>query len=167
MKEKILILLGSDSDFPVLKKGIEFLKKISLPFLIEVSSAHRTPDRTRNLIKEFEKNGGQIIIAIAGGAAHLPGVVASHTILPVLGIPAPSSLSGLDSLLSIAQMPGGIPVATFSIGEAGALNAVIFAAQILALSDAELQKAITRYRQEWEEIVVEKNKKLQLKIAEE
>ncbi len=119
MNAKIAYLLGSDSDFPQVEKGIALLRRLQVPLRIEVSSAHRTPERTLQLVREFEAQGVEVIIAAAGGAAHLPGVVASHTVLPVLGVPMTSPLSGLDSLLAIVQMPAGVPVATFGIGAAG------------------------------------------------
>jgi 5-(carboxyamino)imidazole ribonucleotide mutase len=122
MNEKIGIILGSDSDYPYMEKGINILKKFQISFKIEVSSAHRTPERTIELVMEFEKQGVQIIIAAAGGAAHLPGVIASHTLLPVLGVPIHSQLSGVDSLYSIVQMPSGVPVAAFSIGSSGGVK---------------------------------------------
>jgi phosphoribosylaminoimidazole carboxylase PurE protein len=164
---QIGIILGSDSDLPYMEKGIQTLKGFKIPFEIEVSSAHRTPNRTIELVKDFEKKGIQVIIAAAGGAAHLPGVIASHTLLPVLGVPITSALSGLDSLYSIVQMPGGIPVAAFSIGSSGGVNSVLFALEILALQDNELKKKLVEYREKQKMSVLEKSKRLKEKIKKE
>lgn len=164
MNEKIGIILGSDSDYPYMEKGINILKKFQIPFKIEVSSAHRTPERTIELVMEFEKQGVQIIIAAAGGAAHLPGVIASHTLLPVLGVPIHSQLSGVDSLYSIVQMPSGVPVAAFSIGSSGGVNSVLFAMEILALKDNEIKEKLVEYRKEQKLDVIKKSEKLKDKI---
>jgi phosphoribosylaminoimidazole carboxylase PurE protein len=164
MTIKIGILLGSDSDFPVLEKGVALLKEFNIPFSIEVSSAHRTPQRTVDLIRQFEQQKVQVIIAAAGGAAHLPGVIAAHTLIPVLGIPVNSALSGVDSLYSIVQMPGGIPVATFGIGNSGGLNAVLFACQMLATTDEKIRQHLETFRQQQEQAVIEKSGKLKNKI---
>lgn len=165
MSKKIGIILGSDSDLPYMEKGIQTLKDFGVPFEIEVSSAHRTPHRTIELIKDFENKGIQVIIAAAGGAAHLPGVIASHTVLPVLGVPINSALSGLDSLYSIVQMPGGIPVAAFSIGNSGGVNSVLFAIEILALNDPEMKMKMTDFREKQKETVLEKSKRLKEKVG--
>ncbi|HLP62426.1 MAG TPA: 5-(carboxyamino)imidazole ribonucleotide mutase [Candidatus Deferrimicrobium sp.] len=162
--KKIGIILGSDSDFPHIEKGVLLLKEFGIPFEIEVSSAHRTPERTVEVIKNFEAQGIRVIIAAAGGAAHLPGVIAAHTLLPVLGVPIPSDLSGLDSLYSIVQMPGGIPVAAFGIGSAGGLNSVLFAIEILALDDADLRKKMIEFREKQKKGVLEKSMRLKDKI---
>lgn len=162
--KKVGIILGSDSDFADIEKGITLLKKFAIPFEIEVSSAHRTPERTIEVVKNFESQGIRVIIAAAGGAAHLPGVIAAHTILPVLGVPITSNLSGLDSLYSIVQMPGGIPVATFGIGSAGGLNAVLFAIEILALDSIELRKKLFEFREEQKTEVQKKSDRLREKI---
>lgn len=163
-QKRIGIILGSDSDLPYMESGIQLIKDFKIPFEIEVSSAHRTPHRTVELIKDFEKKGIQVIIAAAGGAAHLPGVIASHTLLPVLGVPITSALSGIDSLYSIVQMPGGIPVAAFSIGNSGGLNSVLFAVEILALNDPELKKTLENYREKQKMGVLEKSRRLKEKI---
>jgi phosphoribosylaminoimidazole carboxylase PurE protein len=163
-KKQIGIILGSDSDLPYVEKGIALLKEFGVPFDIEVSSAHRTPQRTLELVKHFEKCGVQVIIAAAGGEAHLPGVIASHTLLPVLGVPITSSLSGVDSLYSIVQMPGGIPVAAFSIGNAGGVNSVLFALEILALNDDKIKKALVDFREKQKAGVLEKSKRLKEKL---
>ncbi len=164
---QIGIILGSDSDLPYMEKGIQTLKELKIPFEIEVSSAHRTPHRTIELVKDFEKRGIQVIIAAAGGAAHLPGVIASHTLLPVLGVPITSTLSGLDSLYSIVQMPSGIPVAAFSIGSSGGVNSVLFALEILGLQDNELKKKLEEYRENQKQSVLEKSNRLKEKIKKE
>jgi 5-(carboxyamino)imidazole ribonucleotide mutase len=161
---KIGIILGSDSDLPYMEKGIQLLKDFNIPFEIEVSSAHRTPERTLDLIHDFEARDAKVIIAAAGGAAHLPGVIASHTLLPVLGVPINSALSGVDSLYSIVQMPSGIPVAAFSIGSSGGVNSVLFAVEILATTDATLKNALTDFREKQRNSVMEKSERLKEKI---
>ncbi len=146
---KILMVMGSRSDQPVMSKGTEILKKFKIPYQVEIASAHRNPEKTRSLAKLAETKGIRVIIAGAGMAAHLPGVIASYTNLPVIGVPLnASSLSGMDSLFSIVQMPFGVPVATVSIGEVGAKNAAILAVQILALSDQRLKKKLERFKEE-------------------
>jgi len=147
MKPKVLIVMGSDSDLPVMEETAGILKEFGLPYLMTVASAHRTPEKTLRIVKDAEKKGVEVIIAGAGMAAHLPGVIASHTILPVIGIPLDASpLKGMDALLSIVQMPPGIPVATVAIGKAGAKNAAILAVQILALKDSALSKKLIEHR---------------------
>ena len=148
-KSKILvgIIMGSQSDWPTMKAAADMLTALGVGFETRIVSAHRTPDRMAAYARDAMGRGLQVIIAGAGGAAHLPGMVASMTTLPVLGVPVQSrALKGLDSLLSIAQMPGGVPVATFAIGEAGAKNAGLHAAAILALNDASLAKRLTGWR---------------------
>lgn len=141
------IIMGSQSDWATLKVAADILGQLKVAHEARVVSAHRTPDRMTRYAKEADDRGIQVIIAGAGGAAHLPGMVASMTTLPVLGVPVESrALKGLDSLLSIAQMPGGIPVATFAIGEAGAKNAALQAAAILALHDGGLDKRLKAWR---------------------
>ncbi len=145
----VLILLGSKSDIDTVSVCGDILSKFGVPFKQEISSAHRQPERTISLIKEAESGGVKVIIAAAGMAAHLPGVVASHTTLPVIGVPlAGSALSGKDSLYSIVQMPAGIPVACMSIGSHGAKNAALLAVEILALSDNALKDKLKAYRKE-------------------
>jgi len=160
MSAKVAFMLGSDSDFPAVEKGIALLRKLQVSVTVEISSAHRTPERTLDLVRGFERDGVQVIIAAAGGAAHLPGVVAAHTVLPVLGVPMASPLSGLDSLLAMVQMPAGVPVAVFGIGEGGAVNAALFAAALLATSDPDLKEKLRGYRDEQREKVLEKSRKL-------
>jgi phosphoribosylaminoimidazole carboxylase PurE protein len=146
---KVLILMGSKKDQATMLRCAKSLEEFKIPYQVEVSSAHRNPEKTKKLAQDAEKQGVKVIIAGAGMAAHLPGVLASHTNLPVIGVPlSASSLSGLDSLFSIVQMPSGIPVATMAIGEPGAKNAAIFAAQILALSDDKIRNRLDRFRKE-------------------
>ncbi len=137
MKPKVLIIMGSDSDLPIMEEAEKVLKKFKIPYDTTVASAHRSPKRTVKLTTEAEKKGIEVIIAGAGSAAHLAGVIAAHTILPVIGVPIDSSpLKGIDALFSTVQMPPGIPVATMAIGKAGAKNAAILAAQILRAKKA-------------------------------
>lgn len=146
-KPLVAIIMGSDSDWPIMKAAAQMLADFGIAYSAEVVSAHRTPDLMFSFAETAVSKGYQVIIAGAGGAAHLPGMVAAKTILPVLGVPVPSKhLQGQDSLLSIVQMPKGIPVATFAIGEAGAANAGLFAASILALNNAELAQKLTEFR---------------------
>jgi phosphoribosylaminoimidazole carboxylase PurE protein len=161
MKPKVLIIMGSDSDLPVMEETAKMLEWFGIPFDITVASAHRTPERTARLVKEAEKKGVDVLIAGAGMAAHLPGVVASHTVLPVIGVPIEASpLKGMDALLSIVQMPPGIPVATVAVGKAGARNAAILAAQILARKDAKLAKKLVSHREEMSKEVLEKAERI-------
>src|SRR3989338_6472953 len=149
MKPTVAILMGSDSDTPLLKPCGEVLRELGIPFVAKVLSAHRTPDETVKFVKAAKKKGIKVIIAAAGGAAHLAGVAAANTSLPVIGIPVEtSSFKGIDSLLSTVQMPAGTPVATVAVGSAGVKNAAFLAARILALQDTRLEKAIEKYRDE-------------------
>ncbi len=146
---QVAIFMGSKSDLPLMQEAAEVLKKFGVSYDMTVTSAHRTPDRTEKLIKAFEENGGEVFIAGAGSAAHLAGVIAARTILPVIGVPIDSSpLQGWDALLATVQMPGGIPVASMAVGKAGAKNAGIFAAQIIARKDPELVKRLTAYKED-------------------
>ena len=143
----VAIIMGSDSDWPIMKAAAQMLADFDIPYTADVVSAHRTPDLMFSFAETAAQKGYQVIIAGAGGAAHLPGMVAAKTTLPVLGVPVPSKhLQGQDSLLSIVQMPKGIPVATFAIGEAGAANAGLFAASILANHDAALASKLAEFR---------------------
>jgi len=146
-KKNILvsIIMGSQSDWEFVKPASKILKEFSIPHECKIISAHRTPDRHKNFSNDTKKRGIKVILAAAGGAAHLAGVTAALTTLPVLGIPMNSKLSGLDSLLSTVQMPGGVPVATFAIGNAGAKNAALFAIRILALEDINIAKKLDKY----------------------
>ncbi len=152
----VAIIMGSRSDWPVMQGAANMLAALDIAFEAKVISAHRTPDRLVQFAKGAAAAGFKVIIAGAGGAAHLPGMAASMTPLPVLGVPVPSkALSGLDSLLSIVQMPAGIPVATLAIGEAGAKNAGLLAAQILSLSDPALAARFAAHRQAQTDSVAE------------
>ena len=147
MKPTVAILMGSDSDAPALKPCGEILKKLGIPFVAKVLSAHRTPDEAVAFVKAAKKNGFKVIIAAAGGAAHLAGVAAANTLLPVIGIPIEtSSFKGIDSLLSTIQMPAGTPVATVAVGSGGVKNAAFLAARILALQDSKVEKALEKYK---------------------
>ena len=150
------IIMGSQSDWPTLKVAAEILDKLGIAYETRIVSAHRTPDRLYSYAKSAAERGLKAIVAGAGGAAHLPGMTASMTSLPVLGVPIESkALKGMDSLLSIVQMPGGVPVATFAIGEAGAKNAALHAAAILALSDSALAKRLENWRKQQTDAVAE------------
>jgi len=162
----VLLLMGSDSDLPLMQPAIDMLKKFQISFEATVSSAHRTPERTFNLVKEAEANGTKVYICAAGGAAHLAGVVASKTVRPVIGVPLDSSpLDGMDALLSTAQMPPGIPVATVSIGKWGAANAAILAAQIIGIADERVDQVMRDYKVEMAEKVEEKANRLREKLS--
>lgn len=144
---KVAIIMGSDSDWPTMKLAAQMLADFGIPYEAQVVSAHRTPDLMFTFAEQAAARGIQVIIAGAGGAAHLPGMVAAKTTLPVLGVPVASKhLQGQDSLLSIVQMPKGVPVATFAIGEAGAANAGLFAAQIIATHDQALAEKLKQFR---------------------
>ena len=154
--KKTAIILGSDSDLPIAEKSIEVLRKLSLPFTVHVISAHRTPEQARNFAASAKNHGYGVIIAIAGKAAHLAGVLAAHTRIPVIGVPVKSSdLGGLDALLSTVQMPSGVPVACVAID--GGANAAWLAARILALSDEELSERLEKEAQSMTESVERKN----------
>jgi len=148
--------MGSNSDWPVMEVAAQFLDRMNIPYEAEVVSAHRTPDRMFDYAQTARERGLACIIAGAGGAAHLPGMLAAKTTVPILGVPVPSRyLKGMDSLLSIVQMPKGIPVATFAIGEAGAANAALFAAAMLAESDNALAQRLDDFRDEQHQAVLE------------
>ncbi|WNP33644.1 5-(carboxyamino)imidazole ribonucleotide mutase [Enterobacter kobei] len=145
---RIAIVMGSKSDWATMQFATEILDLLHVPYHVEVVSAHRTPDKLFSFAESAEQNGFQVIIAGAGGAAHLPGMIAAKTLVPVLGVPVQSAaLSGVDSLYSIVQMPRGIPVGTLAIGKAGAANAALLAAQILATYDRELHQRLVEWRQ--------------------
>jgi len=155
------IVMGSDSDLPVMQGCLDFLKKMDIPYEITVASAHRSPARAMEYASNAKGRGLKIIIAAAGMAAHLAGVLAAHTILPVIGVPVDSSsLNGLDALLSTVQMRPGVPVATMGIGKAGAKNGAILAAQILALADEKLAGRLVSFKEEMAREVEEKAQRL-------
>ena len=165
MSKKVAVIMGSDSDFPVVSPAIKRLKNFGIPVEVRVMSAHRTPDAAAEFSKNAKAEGFGVIIAAAGKAAHLGGVLAAHTTLPIIGIPVKSStLDGLDALLATVQMPAGIPVATVAID--GADNAAILAAQMLALSDEKLAEQLQQMKVDMEEGVAKKNEALQAKVAE-
>lgn len=147
-RPKVVVCMGSQSDWETMQEAASSLESLGVPHEVRIISAHRTPDRLAEFARGAAADGIAVIIAGAGGAAHLPGMLAAHTTLPVLGVPVESkSLNGMDSLLSIVQMPGGVPVGTLAIGAAGARNAGLLAVQILALSDADLATRLAAWRQ--------------------
>lgn len=165
-KPQVGILMGSDSDYEVMAEAAKTLKSFDVPYEMIVSSAHRSPVRTAEYASTAAERGVKVMIVGAGAAAHLAGVVAAETTLPVIGVPIDSSvLKGLDSLLATVQMPGGIPVATMAIGKAGAKNAGIFAVQLLSVGDAELAEKMKLSRKEMAEAVAAKSDKLQQRLA--
>ena len=146
---RVVVLLGSESDLPVIEKMKPLLDRFGLSYRIEIASAHRQPAKLSRIVKQTEKSGTEVYVAVAGMAAHLPGVVASMTGKPVIGVPVASGpLAGVDALLSIVQMPPGVPVATVAVGSAGARNAACLAARMIALKDAKVAAAVENYRQE-------------------
>ena len=153
-KPLVSIIMGSKSDLDTMQHAAEVLKELNIPYEMKIISAHRTPNLMFEYAEKANQKGIKVIIAGAGGAAHLPGMTASKTILPVIGVPVKSSsLSGIDSLLSIVQMPKGVPVATVASGASGSANAGLLSAQILALNDSELQKTLSKKREEIAEII--------------
>jgi phosphoribosylamine--glycine ligase len=166
MKPRVLIVLGSDSDLPVMEKALEILKELEISCTITIASAHRSPGRATKLATDAEKKGYDVIIAGAGMAAHLAGVLASHTVIPVVGVPINSSpLNGLDSLLSTVQMPPGVPVAAMAIGNAGARNAAFFAAQIIGRKDPEVAKRLRDYKKKMADDIEKKARAMQKDIS--
>jgi phosphoribosylamine--glycine ligase len=158
---RVAIVMGSDSDLSIMNEASAVLKEFGIPHEIQVMSAHRSPEIVSRFMSNAQSRGYQVIIAGAGGAAHLAGVCAAHTTLPVIGVPIDStSLQGLDALLATVQMPAGIPVATVAVGKAGARNAGILAAQILSLSDKTLAEKLEKFKKQLADGVVEKNKKV-------
>ena len=161
----VSIVMGSDSDLEIMREAVKALEEFGIPYEIDVTSAHRSPDRTAEFARKAASNGIRVIIAGAGGAAHLAGVIAAHTTLPVIGVPIPStSLQGMDSLLATVQMPAGIPVATVAIGKPGATNAGILAAQIIGLADGEVATKLHAHKEKLARGVEEKSKKLKSKL---
>jgi phosphoribosylamine--glycine ligase len=166
MKPKVLIIMGSDSDLPIMEEAEKVLKDFKIPYNITIASAHRSPKRTVRLVKDAEKKGVEVIIAGAGSAAHLAGVIAAHTILPVIGVPIDSSpLKGIDALFSTVQMPPGIPVATMAIGKAGAKNAAILAVQILRVKNPAIAKTLRTYKIKMAKEVLKKAGKIRRKTS--
>jgi 5-(carboxyamino)imidazole ribonucleotide mutase len=165
-KPIVSIVMGSDSDLEIMREAAKALDEFGVAYEIDVTSAHRSPDRTADYARKAAERGIRVIIAGAGGAAHLAGVIAAHTTLPVIGVPIPStSLQGMDSLLATVQMPAGIPVATVAIGKAGATNAGILAAQILALSDSSVAGKLAQHKEKLAKGVEEKSRKLKASLS--
>ncbi|MCO6183840.1 5-(carboxyamino)imidazole ribonucleotide mutase [Leuconostoc fallax] len=153
---QVAVVMGSKSDWPIMKQTVELLTQLGITYEKHVISAHRMPDQLQNFGKQAQDKGLQVIIAGAGGAAHLPGMLAANTVIPVIGVPIQTrALNGLDSLLSIVQMPAGIPVATVAIGEAGAKNAAILAAQIVGLSSENVTSLLQKFRQQQTQASIE------------
>lgn len=164
-KPLVSIVMGSDSDLDVMREAGKALEDFGIGYEIDVTSAHRSPDRTAEFARKAAERGIRVIIAGAGGAAHLAGVIAAHSTLPVIGVPiASTSLNGLDSLLATVQMPAGIPVATVAVGKPGATNAGILAAQIMALFDDAMAKKMAEHKRKLERSVEEKSKKLKASL---
>jgi phosphoribosylaminoimidazole carboxylase PurE protein len=162
----VSIVMGSDSDLEIMREAGKALDEFGIAYEIDVTSAHRSPDRTADFARKAAQRGIQVIIAGAGGAAHLAGVIAAHTTLPVIGVPIPStSLQGMDSLLATVQMPAGIPVATVAIGKPGATNAGILAAQMIALGDTSIAKKLEAHKEKLVRGVEEKSKKLKSSLS--
>jgi phosphoribosylaminoimidazole carboxylase PurE protein len=160
-KISVSIVMGSDSDLEIMRETGKALEEFGIGYEIDVTSAHRSPERTAEFARKARERGIRVVIAGAGGAAHLAGVIAAHTTLPVIGVPIPStSLQGMDSLLATVQMPAGIPVATVAIGKAGATNAGILAAQIIGIGDESVAAKLREHKQKLERGVEEKSKKL-------
>ncbi|MBN1493229.1 MAG: 5-(carboxyamino)imidazole ribonucleotide mutase [Candidatus Omnitrophica bacterium] len=165
MAIKVAVLMGSDSDLGIMENTFKALKEFKIRFDVKVLSAHRTPHQVVRYIKAAEKKGVKVFIAGAGGAAHLAGVVASHTVLPVIGVPIDATpLKGLDALLATCQMPPGVPVATVAVGKMGAYNAGLLAVQCLAIADRKLARALVQYKKTMVSTVVAKDKKVQKTI---
>lgn len=165
-KPRVSVVMGSDSDLEMMREAAKALSEFGIPHEIQILSAHRSPERVTKFCKNLKKRGIEVVIAGAGGAAHLAGVIAGHTVVPVIGVPInSSSLGGLDSLLSTVQMPSGIPVATVSIGKAGATNAGILAAQILGLRSKELAAKLVKHKEKLSRSVVDKNNHLKKNLG--
>lgn len=161
----VMIFLGSESDFEVIEDAAKILKEFGVAFGLEVTSAHRSPERTLKLVREAEGKGVEVFIAVAGKAAHLAGIVAAHTVRPVIGVPVESAaLAGMDALLSTAQMPKGVPVATMALGKHGGSNAALLAVEILALRDEGLRRKLLDHRARMAAAVEAGSKKIQEKL---
>lgn len=162
---KVAIFIGSESDFDVVEGAVKTLKEFEVPFALEVTSAHRTPERTVKLVELFEEEGAEVFIAVAGKAAHLAGVVAAHTSLPVIAVPVGSTtLSGFDALLSSVQMPKGVPVACMGLGKSGAINAALLAVQMLGLNDSVLATKMKEYKKKMAAQVEESSTKIKERL---
>ncbi|MCC7202546.1 MAG: 5-(carboxyamino)imidazole ribonucleotide mutase [Nitrospirae bacterium] len=158
-KALVAIVMGSESDLPVMSEASNILDKFNVPYVVKIASAHRSPGLVSSFSRGAEDSGFEVIIAGAGGAAHLPGVIAAETVLPVIGVPVNSSpLQGFDSLLSIVQMPGGVPVATMAVGTAGAKNAALFAIQLLSRKDKDILTKLKQYKRDMAEAIEKKQK---------
>ncbi len=165
-RPQVAIVMGSDSDLPTMRETEKMLEKLGVSYVTRITSAHRSPKRTHALAESFEDDGIEVVVVGAGLAAHLAGVIAGVTTLPVIGVPMEGgSLRGIDALYSTVQMPGGVPVATMSIGKHGAKNAGIFATQILALKDASLRKRLKAFKEELERSVEEKDRAMARDLA--
>jgi len=166
MTAKVAVLMGSDSDLPVMREAVTLLRQFGVGCEVRVLSAHRSPEATAEFAREARSRGFACIICGAGGAAHLAGVVAAHTTLPVIGVPlVAGDLGGLDALLATVQMPAGVPVATVAVGKAGARNAALLAVEILALGDPELQQRLEAYRRAETDKVAEKDRRVQEELG--
>jgi phosphoribosylaminoimidazole carboxylase PurE protein len=164
-KPVVGIVMGSDSDFPIMEEAVKALKSFDIPHEVRVISAHRAPAQVMEYARTAEKRGLKMIIAGAGGAAHLAGIIAAETTLPVIGVPIESSpLHGIDALLSTAQMPGGVPVATMAVGKAGAKNAAIFSAQILSIYDGDINVKLKKFKVSLEQEVTAKDRAIAEKL---
>jgi len=162
---KIAVFIGSESDFGIVEDALALLREFDVPFAFEVTSAHRSPERTVRLVRTLENNGVKVFIAVAGKAAHLAGVVAAHTTLPVIAVPVGSAtLNGLDALLSSVQMPKGVPVACMGLGTSGAINAALLAVQMLSLEDSSLVDKLKAYKERLAVMVEESSRKVQEKL---
>ncbi|MHC4787848.1 MAG: 5-(carboxyamino)imidazole ribonucleotide mutase [Planctomycetota bacterium] len=164
---KVAVVMGSDSDLPVVEGTVELLEQFGVPFEVRVLSAHRSPDALEQFAAGAEERGLQVVIAAAGGAAHLAGVLAARTALPVIGVPVPTDrMGGLDSLLSTVQMPAGVPVACMGLGTSGARNAAVMAVEILAVHDADLRESLRRHREQMADRVREQDELVQRWLEE-
>ena len=161
----VSVLMGSDSDLPIMEASFEILRKFNIPFEVKVTSAHRTPKATHDFVTDADKRGCVAFICAAGMAAHLAGAVSATTLKPVIGVPINGSLDGLDSLLSTVQMPGGIPVATVAIGKAGAKNAAYLAAQIIGVSDPDMHQKLIKERADNAALIIAKDAALQESLS--
>lgn len=161
MTARVVWLLGSDSDLPHIEGGLSQLKALGIPYEVRILSAHRTPEAVVEVVAGARDRGVEVLVGVAGGAAHLPGVMAAHTTLPVIGVPVPTDMAGgLDSLLSIVQMPSGIPVATVSANKAGGKNAALLAARIIGVADAQVAGALDQHKKDMADAVLAKDEKV-------